>query len=437
MQQQPIVTLYDLFGFSAEERSQIKQPKRSRRRMPIPQPKASQQKEVQAKSPTASTPTETPEQRAGRLEKEKAERLKPIPMPIPETGLPKHYKDGSLVTDADNRIGYLRDMDGHQPMFHPLELPPNQQKQASLYIEIRDTYNHLYNNEADTLKENPALRQMLNRLYDDFTQKFGNLNDARNLELIKMDVAGREILSLERYREGKAMKADIFEHPVAFNPNEISKVDNAYEALVSSLNKYGAVNLDYMVSLTNNTQEGILDELKGKIYFNPLVGDYEVADKFISGNVISKADEVQNFIDRNPEHKTAKESLTVLQEAIPKPIAFDDLDFNFGERWIPTGIYAAFALHLFETDVNIHYAQSRDEFSINSNTKNAKISDQYAVKGESRTFDGIALMRHALHDTTPDITKTVRVNGKETKVRDGEAIQLANTKIDEMRNGFS
>lgn len=437
MQQQPIVTLYDLFGFSAEERSQIKQPKRSRRRMPVPQPKASQQKEVQAKIPTASKPTETPEQRAERLEKEKAERLKPIPMPIPENGLPKHYKDGSLVSDADNRIGYLRDVDGHQPMFHPLDLSPNQQKRASLYIEIRDTYNHLYSNEADTLKENPALRQMLNRLYDDFTQRFGNLNDAKNLDLIKMDAAGREILSLERYREGKAIKADIFERPVAFNPDEISKVDNAYEALVSSLNKYGAVNLDYMVSLTTNTQEGILDELKGKIYFNPLVGGYEVADKFISGNVISKADEVQNFINRNPEHKAAKESLIVLQEAIPKPIAFDDLDFNFGERWIPTGIYAAFASHLFETDVNIHYAQSRDEFSINSNTKNAKISDQYAVKGESRTFDGIALMRHALHDTTPDITKTVRVDGKETKVRDGEAIQLANTKIDEMRNGFS
>lgn len=432
IQQQPIVTLYDLFGFSAEERSQIKQPKRSRRRMPVPQ-----QKGVQAKSPSTSKPTETPEQRTERLEKERAERLKPIPMPIPENGLPKHYKNGSLVTDTDNRIGYLRDMDGHQPMFHPLELSPSQQKRASLYIEIRDTYNHLYNNEADTLKENPALRQMLNRLYDDFTQKFGNLNDAKNLDLIKMDTAGREILSLERYKEGKAIKTDIFERPVAFNPDEISKVDNAYEALVSSLNKYGTVNLDHMISLTNNTQEGILDELKGKIYFNPLVGGYEVADKFVSGNVISKADEVQNFIDRNPDHEAARESLTALQDAIPKPIAFDDLDFNFGERWIPSGIYAAFASYLFETDVNIHYAPSRDEFSINSDTKNAKIKDQYAVKGESRTFDGIALMRHALHDTTPDITKTIRVDGKETKVRDGEAIQLANTKIDEMRNGFS
>lgn len=432
IQQQPIVTLYDLFGFSAEERSQIKQPKRSRRRMPMPQ-----QKGTQAKSPSTTKPTETPEQRSERLEKERTERLKPIAMPIPENGLPKHYKNGSLVTDTDNRIGYLRDMDRHQPMFHPLELSSNQQKQASLYIEIRDTYNHLYNNEADTLKENPALRQMLNRLYDDFTQKFGNLNDAKNLDLIKMDATGREILSLERYKEGKAIKADIFERPVAFNPDEISKVDNAYEALVSSLNKYGTVNLDHMVSLTNNTQEGILDELKGKIYFNPFVGGYEVADKFVSGNVISKADEVQNFIDRNPDHEAARESLTALQEAIPKPIAFDDLDFNFGERWIPSGIYAAFTSYLFETDVNIHYAPSRDEFSINSDTKNAKIKDQYAVKGESRTFDGIALMRHALHDTTPDITKTIRVDGKETKVRDGEAIQLANTKIDEMRNGFS
>lgn len=176
--------------------------------------------------------------------------------------------------------------------------------------------------------------------------------------------------------------------------------------------------------------------MRRSYYFNPLIGGYEIADKFIAGNVISKADEVEQFYKRNPETRI-EESLTALREATPKPIAFDDLDFNFGERWIPVGIYSAFASYLFETDVNIHYAPSRDEFSINSDTKNVKIRDQYAVKSDSRTFDGIALMRHALHDTTPDITKTVMVEGKETKVRDGEAIQLANSKIDEMRNGFS
>jgi N12 class adenine-specific DNA methylase len=51
-------------------------------------------------------------------------------------------------------------------------------------------------------------------------------------------------------------------------------------------------------------------------------------------------------------------------------------------------------------------------------------------------------MKHALHNTTPDITKKVKYHDgdgtkKEITVRDGEKIQLANSKIDEIRNGFS
>ena len=63
------------------------------------------------------------------------------------------------------------------------------------------------------------------------------------------------------------------------------------------------------------------------------------------------------------------------------------------------------------------------------------------MKSQSRTFNGIHLMKHALQNTSPDITKKVNklIDGKmqEVKVRDPEAIQLANSKIDEMRNGFS
>jgi N12 class adenine-specific DNA methylase len=460
---QPLISLYDLFGLSVEERTQAnpRRSNRSRRRMEIPQPQTgkreqkpqapldwreelmlkSRQKEQQAKQESTIYPVADTrkEEQFENLKREmvREERTKPVPFVLQEQGLPKHYKDGSLVTNADNRIGYLRDLEGFRPMFHPLELSPRQHKRASLYIEIRDAYHHLYLNEADTLRENPALRQMLNRLYDDFTEKFGNLNDTKNLDLIKMDAGGREILSLERYREGKAVKADIFERPVAFNTREITHADNARDALAASLNKHGTVNLEYMASLTGGTEENLLTELKGRLYFNPLVGGYEIADKFIAGNVISKADEVQQFIDHHPDHEAAKESLAALREATPKPIDFDDLDFNFGERWIPTGIYAAYASYLFETDVKINYASSRDEFSLNTYSRNANITEKYGVRSENRLFDGVALMRHALHDTTPDITKTVMVGEREVKVPDGQAIQLANSKIDEMRNGFS
>lgn len=470
---QPLISLYDLFGLTAEERTQANpRNSRSRRRMEIPQPKAKQQrkapkkendrtpldwreelileankkrKEAEAQAKAETQPPVYPiadarkEEQLERLREEQAqeERMKPVPFAVPEQGMPKHYKEGSLVTNDDNRIGYLREVNGFRPMFHPLSLTVPQGKRASLYIEIRDTYHHLYLNEADTLRENPALRQMLNRLYDDFTEKYGNLNDAKNLDLIKMDAGGREILSLERYREGKAVKADIFERPVAFNSQEITHADNARDALAASLNKHGAVDLGYMVQLTGGTEENLLTELKGKVYFNPLVGNYEVADKFIAGNVISKAEEVQQFIDRHPDHEAAKESLTALQEATPKPIDFDELDFNFGERWIPTGIYAAYASYLFETDVKINYASSRDEFSLNAYSRNANITEKYGVRSENRLFDGVALMRHALHDTTPEITKTVKEGDREVKVPDGQAIQLANSKIDEIRNGFT
>jgi N12 class adenine-specific DNA methylase len=318
-----------------------------------------------------------------------------------------------------------------------LELPTVQRQKASLYIEIRDTYQHLYKNEAERLEANPALREMLNRLYDDFKHRFGELNDKKNLDLIKMDAGGQEILSLERYTRGIAVKADIFDRPVAFNANEIAHTDDAREALAASLNKYAGVNLEYMASLTGGRSADILEELKGSICFNPMIGGYEVADKFISGNVIAKAEHVSQYLESHPGHEAAAQSLEALREAKPQPIAFDDLDFNFGERWIPTGIYNKYASYLFDTDVTVNYSQSGDEYSVVSRRSNARINDQYAIKAQTRTFDGIALMKHALHNTSPNITKKVTIDGEEVRVRDSESIQLANSKIDEIRGGFS
>ncbi len=342
--------------------------------------------------------------------------------------------------DENGRVGYLHDLDALRPMFHPLSLSPTQRSKASLYIEIRDTYFHLYDNEAQTQTENPALREMLNRLYDNFTERFWRLNDKRNLDLIKMDARGTEILSLERYIDGKARKADIFDHPVAFNPNEITHAEDANEALVASLNKYGRVDLEYMASLTGATQPQMLEELKGRIYFNPLIDRYEIADKFIAGNVIEKADRVQTFLNQHPDDEAIRESLEALRAAAPKPIAFDDLDFNFGERWIPKGVYEKFASSLFDTEVKVSYAPDIDEYSVKASSLNAKILNQYAVDSQSRKYNGIHLLKHALQNTSPDITKKVTklIDGelKEVKVRDGEAIQLANSKIDEIRNAF-
>ena len=67
------------------------------------------------------------------------------------------------------------------------------------------------------------------------------------------------------------------------------------------------------------------------------------------------------------------ESLKALEEATPRRITFDELDFNFGERWIPTGIYSAYASNLYATDVKIMYSPSMDEYSVKAQQKNMKI----------------------------------------------------------------
>ncbi|WP_211832448.1 hypothetical protein, partial [Porphyromonas levii] len=78
------------------------------------------------------------------------------------------------------------------------------------YVEIRDSYHRLYDYEAHNRVEDKEERQKLNRLYDAFVAQRGHFNDRSNVDLIKMDATGVEMLFLERSIDGKLVKADIF-----------------------------------------------------------------------------------------------------------------------------------------------------------------------------------------------------------------------------------
>ncbi|WP_348797937.1 N-6 DNA methylase [Flavobacterium adhaerens] len=361
-----------------------------------------------------------------------------IPEPAPYSGeLQPYHRNDCLVVD-NGWVGHLQNVNtpNGAVVFHPLQLPASQKARAEAYIAVRDVYQELYTKEAQDQSEYKEERETFNRLYDSFVKRYGNLNSADNIKLIKTDSSGKEIPYLERVVGGVVHKADIFSRPVSFSTLVIA-TDNPQEALAASLNKYGSVNLDYMSEISGMTNDTLKEALHGRIYYNPLQKKYEISERWIAGNVVEKAQEVSIYLERNPDDAQAKASLTVLEEARPRRIEFEELDFNLGERWIPTGIYGRFASHLFDTEVNIHYSESSDDFSVSCKQKNVHIWNKYAVKAESRIFDGIALLKHALVNTTPDITKKVMVGDQEIKVRDMEAIQMANTKIDEIRTAFT
>ena len=370
------------------------------------------------------------------LAKKKEDAMKPRPF---DEKLESFHRGGSMVLDSARNIGVLKDLTKYGATFMPLDLNMEQKEKAVLYIALRDAYQKLYTYEAEEQTENKQMRESLNVYYDAFFIRFGNLNAKQNVKFILMDASGRDMLSLERVENGQFTKSDIFDHPVSFSLDEVSHVDSPEEALTASLNKFGRIHLPYMTELSDMPEQELTEALKGRIYYNPLIDGYEIADRFIAGNVIEKAERIEEWLKENPDHAIVRESLEALKASIPEPIAFEDLDFNFGERWIPTGVYSAYMSHLFNTQVSIVYSDSMDEYSAKCSMKTMAITDEYMVKGYYRHYDGMSLLKHALHNTCPDMMKSIGEdeNGNDIKVRDSEGIQLANAKIDEIRNGFT
>ena len=401
--------------------------------------------EAKEDSKTQSTLKETNHEREQQKEQEikreelarkKEDAMKPRPF---DEKLESFHREGSMVLDSARNIGVLKDLTKYGATFMPLDLNMEQKEKAVLYIALRDAYQKLYTYEAEEQTENKQMRESLNVYYDAFFIRFGNLNAKQNVKFILMDASGRDMLSLERVENGQFTKSDVFDHPVSFSLDEVSHVDSPEEALTASLNKFGRIDLPYMTELSDMPEQELTEALKGRIYYNPLIDGYEIADRFIAGNVIEKAERIEEWLKENPDHAIVRESLEALKTSIPEPIAFEDLDFNFGERWIPTGVYSAYMSHLFNTQVSIVYSDSMDEYSAKCSMKTMAITDEYMVKGYYRHYDGMSLLKHALHNTCPDMMKSIGEDehGNDIKVRDSEGIQLANAKIDEIRNGFT
>ena len=376
------------------------------------------------------------ERKREELARKKEDAMKPRPF---DEKLESFHREGSMVFDSARNIGVLKDLTKYGATFMPLDLNMEQKEKAILYIALRDAYQKLYTYEAEEQTENKQMRESLNIYYDAFFIRFGNLNAKQNVKFILMDASGRDMLSLERVENGQFTKSDIFDHPVSFSLDEVSHVDSPEEALTASLNKFGRIDLPYMTELSDMPELELTEALKGRIYYNPLIDGYEIADRFIAGNVIEKAERIEEWLKENPDHAIVGESLEALKASFPEPIAFEDLDFNFGERWIPTGVYSAYMSHIFNTQVSIVYSDSMDEYSAKCSFKTMAITDEYVVKGYYRNYDGMSLLKHALHNTCPDMMKSIGEdeNGNDIKVRDSEGIQLANAKIDEIRNGFT
>ena len=328
-------------------------------------------------------------------------------------------------------------------------------KQETALMTLHGCYLELEQYEREYQQENSEARKNLNALYDEYVKNYGTLHETKTRQMAKrLNII--DILALEvKDEQGEYRKADIFFKPVAFSTAEV-KIMTANEALAASLNEYGCVRMGYMEELTGKTQEDLVTELKGEIFWNPIDGNYEIKAKFISGNVVEKLATIKELYPDNSGGEYVAASIAALEAAIPTPIAFADLDFNLGERWVSDKIYAAFASDFFSmpddrAEVKVKYMPEADQYVVSCSSWNARVRTLYSVTSETgNKVDGIDLLTHALHNSTPKMMRYKRnehgriltkINSKgETeyvKEEDTAALQLANTKIEEIRDGYT
>lgn len=359
-------------------------------------------------------------------------------IPLPFIGLKPYYQEGTLVVHMGN-VGTVGNPDAEykQAVFQPLGLQGNINFYEN-YTALRDTYLELSTKEVagETISE--ASREQLNNAYEDFVSLYGLLNSSDNRRLILEDTAFGIITlsSLERRDGEHFVKADILTYSI-HQVKERFVTDNPVEALAHSLNDTGKVDLGFISAAMELEESEVITRLGNHVYLNPSSSEWETADQYLSGNVVEKlrqADRLTNQFPDNPQYKRSAEAIAKVQ---PERIPFELLDFNLGERWIPTSYYERFATTLFEQDTTINYFPSLDAFKV-STGMNIKVVREYAVTPKSgRTTYGYTLLEHALENTTPFFTYEVSVgDGKTIRLPDNEAIQLAHQKIEQMRNGF-
>ena len=319
--------------------------------------------------------------------------------------------------------------------FVPVDEGKVNMERAADYFPVREAYFLLSVRERDLQTEQTAIRERLNTLYDAFVAKWGFFHENDNKEFIMLDSLGVEVFTIEMQLGGDIVKADIMREPVAFTKIATDRILQPSEALASSLNFYGKVDMDYIMRSTGLSDEDVIAALQGEIFYNPVTDEWEHKGKFIAGNVIAKCTEFVSCIPDLSERQQQWTEISVkaLENATPEPIPYEELDINMGERWIDPQLYADFAAELFGVEAEVMYFDVNDTYVVRLKGYSPAAYNTYSV----RNFNGEDLFVHALHDTVPEITKEVYRNGDKVRVPDEEAIQEAATKIQEIRSNFN
>ena len=318
-------------------------------------------------------------------------------------------------------------------------------------VGLRDCVQGLIDLQMDAATSDSDIREKqaeLNRLYDDFSAKYGLINDRANRLAFADDSSYYLLCALEIVDEDGRLerKADMFTKRTIKPHEAVTSVDTASEALAVSIAEKARVDMEYMEQLTGKTSDELAAELQGVIFRLPgpvPEGErptYVTADEYLSGNVRRKLRQAQRAAQQDPAFAINVEALTAAQ---PKDLDASEIEVRLGATWIDKEYIQQFMYETFNTPyylqraIQVNYASYTAEWQV---TGKSSVSEKdvaaYTTYGTSRANaykileDSLNLRDVRIYDTVED------ADGKERRVLNAKETTLAAQKQQAIRDAF-
>ncbi|BAL00234.1 putative helicase [Oscillibacter valericigenes Sjm18-20] len=311
-------------------------------------------------------------------------------------------------------------------------------------VDLRDCVHKLIDLQMDESDPLSIIGEQhkLNRLYDDFSAKYGLLNDRANRLAFSDDSSYYLLCSLEVLDDDGNLerKADMFTKRTIKQHTAVTSVDTASEALAVSIGERARVDLPFMARLSGKSEEEIIDELTGVIYHDPIRDNWQTSDEYLSGNVRQKLREAQAAAKRDPAYQI---NVAALEKAQPKDLDASEIEVRLGATWIDKKYIQQFMEETFNPpfylrrSIQVNYSSYTAEWNITGKNNvgygNVAATVTYGTDRANAyriLEDSLNLRDIRIYDTVED------PDGKERRVLNAKETTLTAQKQQAIRDAF-
>ena len=335
-----------------------------------------------------------------------------------------------------------------------VELSDTAKGRVTGMVELRQIVNDLIQQQLEDYPDADikATQERLNAAYDDFTAKYGLLNDRKNGRLFEQDSSYYLLCSLENLDEQGQLKskAAMFTKRTIRPERTVTSVDTPSEALAVSIGEHGKVDLPYMAELLGTPDEygRITTELSGVIFKDPVAdptdpeAGWQTADEYLSGNVRDKLRMAQLAAESHPEFKVNVDALTKAQ---PKDLEASEIDVRLGATWLDPSIVQQFMMETFQPPyrirynnaITVRYSPYTSEWRI-SNKSATGFGDIMATETYgTRRANAYKILEDTLNLRDSRVYDTIEEDGKEKRVLNQNETTLAQQKQQAIKDAFA